>query len=340
MILNFNTKLFPFKEIILNVIFNMNNKAKNKYYALDKIHNYNNLDDINIIYKKIYNLFRQKIFLSIYQDFCNKLIKSHFSKNTIYQKIPSVRIQLPYQKSVNFHNDNFYGHGENIKNIWLPLTTVSKSNSLYYLNKKKSDSLIKQIIKDKMTIDEINKASLIKSQSLEMEYGQYFLFDSKIIHGTKINRSGRSRISIDFRFSEDGEIGLKDYSFYSNKKKNNKKIKVRKCVCYFNRSLHSNKLPSQKYQQILCLEYCSDNFLNPIILETELNGFNYFPVLKNLIQKSIVQKYRDIVIYSRNNLPINSNQKKTVLVLLKKYKINLHFVIENQVRNYIYENKL
>jgi sporadic carbohydrate cluster 2OG-Fe(II) oxygenase len=330
MILDFDNKKFNFKERILKYL---KNNLKNKNINLELIHLINDSTQINNIYTLIYSYFNTNEFKVLYDEFCYFLIKNHFISGARYQRIPSVRIQIPKSKSVNFHNDNFYGHGNNIKNIWLPITKPLKTNSLYVCNDNHSKLIINKIKKNMLTIDEINKLSLKYAKPLNIDYGQYFLFNSIMIHGTLKNIENNTRVSIDFRFVEDHNTGLKSYSFFK-KVKENKSKKISNAVSYFNKKRLDDSLPSQKYQQLICLEYCKDNNFNNLKLETELSGFNHFPVLKDLIGKSSQLKFRHLVLFSKKNLPKNKIILSEILKVCKSKKITIHLISENKQINY------
>ena len=71
-----------------------------------------------------------------------------------------------------------------------------------------------------------------------MNYGEIFLFHSKLLHGTKINEENNTRVSFDFRMLLDSlSRGRKDQSFFVdyNNFDNNLEVTImsqkRKAVC-------------------------------------------------------------------------------------------------------------
>tara|TARA_E500000178_G_scaffold342386_1_gene387511 strand:+ start:1013 stop:2011 length:999 start_codon:yes stop_codon:yes gene_type:complete len=327
MIYNYKISEYNLRKKIFAQI--KNDKITKELINFENVHKLQNKEKINNLYSLIYNYFKTEEFQKIYEKFCNEIIKKHFKKNTRYQRIPSVRIQIPGSNSVNFHNDNFYGHDENVKNIWLPITNPVNTNSLYVCSEKISRKIVKEIKKNKLSINEINKLSRKYTKPLKINYGQYYLFNSRIIHGTLKNIEKETRVSIDFRFVETNKTGLKSHHFFKKTKENYKNT-IKNCVSYFNKKKINDSLPSQKYQQLICLEYCKDNNLNNLKLETELSGFSHYPVLKDLIQNSGAKSYKQIVIFSEKNLPKNKKILNDLITLSKKKKITIHLISENK----------
>lgn len=336
MIINFNKKEFHFKKLIENIVFKeiKKNIPKNKFYLKD-LHEYISINDIPELLNKIYILFRNQLFQNEYDKLCYDLKKKFHNNKTKYQSIPSVRIHMPGMKSVEFHNDMFYGHGKNVFNYWLPITNVFKTNSMYVLSEHESNKLINKVKKDKMSIIKFNNLCEKYSEPLEIDYGQIFKFNSKLIHGTLNNNTNHTRVSIDFRMINDGDnAGLKDSTFFIKKRIGSsiKKIQKINASLYFNREGKEKILPSQKYQQLNCIEFCKEKNLSPIRLETELSGFDYYPSLFHLLLFSKKENIKDIVIYSKHNLPNSISLKRKFWETCKKYKLKVHFVLEDEVK--------
>ena len=134
---------------------------------------------------------------------------------------------------------------------------------------------------------------------------------------------------------EDDDIGLKDQSFFIAPRTRNTLSNQPKeqgvAACYFSREGIESLVPSQKYQQTLCLEYCQDNDLSPMILETELSGFNHLPSLWNLINGTWKDKFAHLVIYSKHNLSNDIVQYESIIEELKQQHIVALFVFEDEV---------
>ena len=96
-----------------------------------------------------------------------------------FQKVPTFRACLPGCRSVlEFHTDAEYGHQDAEVNCWLPFGNAWGSNSIY-----------------------------LGSVPQTVDYGQMLVFDGvHLFHGSRPNRTGVTRFSIDFRL-----IAKEDY---------------------------------------------------------------------------------------------------------------------------------
>lgn len=96
------------------------------------------------------------------------------------QPSPMWRINFHGSRAVlRFHRDQEYGQTANLINLWLPVTSVWGSNSMY--------------------VESSAGASDFKP--LELEFGQAFIFRGyDLLHGTMDNDSGSTRITCDLRF--------------------------------------------------------------------------------------------------------------------------------------------
>ena len=329
----FNNKIFNFKKIIASKLLNENVLPKGKRIKLNKLHKFLNIDEVEIAYNRIYDEFRSKKFQKLYDKFCKKIIKDNkFDKNIRYQAIPSARIHMPGMNTVNFHNDSLYGHGKKILNFWVPLTEIDKSNSLQIVDEKNSKALINEFKKNKSSIIEMNFKSRKKSKPLKMNFGEYLVFNSTVIHGAEINKTEQTRVSFDFRMvNQNDDIGVKDKSFFIKVGERNLKNKKKRTACYVSKPKNNTYLPSQKYQQIICNQYCTDQNLNPVLFETELSGFDYYPVLNDLIKGSWKNYYEHLVVFSINNFPKNKKRFNQILKKIKQKGKTLHFVLEEKI---------
>jgi hypothetical protein len=97
-----------------------------------------------------------------------------------FQAQPATRVNFHGGKAILlFHRDSEYGQTNEGINLWLPVTKVSGTNSMYV----ESD---------------VGSADFAP---LELDYGQACIFrGGELSHGTVDNDSGSTRISFDLRF--------------------------------------------------------------------------------------------------------------------------------------------
>ena len=98
-----------------------------------------------------------------------------------HQPLAMMRVNFHGSRAIlRFHNDTEYGQRPNAINIWLPVTRVYGSNSMYVES----------------------APGLADFAPVECGYGEALVFyGTELLHGTLDNMSGGTRISYDFRVS-------------------------------------------------------------------------------------------------------------------------------------------
>lgn len=97
------------------------------------------------------------------------------------QEVAMMRVNFHGSRAIlRFHKDQEYGQKPNTINVWVPVTSVYGSNSMYVES----------------------YPGLSDFTPIELECGQALMFyGTDLLHGTLDNVSGGTRISYDFRFS-------------------------------------------------------------------------------------------------------------------------------------------
>ena len=89
-----------------------------------------------------------------------------------------MRVHIPDNISVgSYHKDSDYGHPSEEINLWLPFNDSKKTSSLWLESSP-------------------NKKDF---KAFNVKYGELLIFDSRLHHGTEVNREDKSRLSMDFR---------------------------------------------------------------------------------------------------------------------------------------------
>ena len=141
-------------------------------------------------------------FLHIYTNFINNVLKPILNvKKIIVQKTPNIRFHLPNNSNIgklksdpdsnNFigvHKDRDFGHNPNEYNVIIPLTNMYDTNSFYYENEPNSNQKLE-------TYNSFN----LKTNEF------YITYLNNCIHYNKINKTNKTRVSLDFRiiFNQD-----------------------------------------------------------------------------------------------------------------------------------------
>ena len=156
----------------------------------------------NVAHQKFINNYEYEVsinkFLKMYKSFLQEVIAPLFPDRIYFQKQPTIRFNFPSSQSFKynrrFHSDIMLGHPPKEINLWFSLTDAFSSNSLRYINLEKSKLFFDEcknsydILAEKVQYDEGFKKKLdLKSHSIDIKYGQYFLFDSRCLHCTQRN---------------------------------------------------------------------------------------------------------------------------------------------------------
>ena len=214
-----NPKIYNFKNDFIDVINNIYKKKYNFQYEMKYFHkiledsryfNYNQaihmknikeigINDRNSVFYKDYHEYIDNdiTFNNIYMKFINDYVKPLYSNGNkiIVQKTPNLRLSLPdssaigknkYENEINnvigLHKDADFGHHETEINFIIPITEMFETNSVYYEPYENSHL---------PTSDFLN---------LNLKNDEYFIGNfNKLLHFNKINKTGLSRISLDFR---------------------------------------------------------------------------------------------------------------------------------------------
>ena len=116
-----------------------------------------------------------------YQNFITNELSKHITGPFIYQKTPTFRAHVPNQTAVSkwhFDSDPNHGHPDWEINIQIPLTEMKDTAATW--------------------VETV--PGLGNYQPMNMEYGEYVLFDgNRCTHGNYPNKTGKTRVSFDFR---------------------------------------------------------------------------------------------------------------------------------------------
>ena len=220
---SYDFKKFNFQKIIIKELLNLKIVAPESFKEIDSdlanLHKIipekdKEIDDneINNISKQFYT--NDKSFLKMYKSFLQEVIAPLFPDRIYFQKQPTIRFNFPSSQSFKynrrFHSDIMLGHPPKEINLWFSLTDAFSSNSLRFINLERSKLFFDEcknnydILAEKVQYDEGFKKELdLKSHSIDIKYGQYFLFDSRCLHCTQRNTTNKTRISIDIRVIQD-----------------------------------------------------------------------------------------------------------------------------------------
>jgi hypothetical protein len=202
-ILNYDTETYNFKKIICEYL----NETDLENLSIEK----NDImlegkDQSTLYHKKFYKNLDSDIdkkFKKLYDNFIISKIFPIFNEKIIYQTYPTFRLQYKRNIAVfQFHKDKDYNHSDKMVNFFLPITKCYDTNAVW-IETEEDKGDYNPIICD---------------------YGNLVMFNgANLKHGNKINLTGQTRVSLDFRI-----IKEKDYLYKEQKssKSKNKKLIV------------------------------------------------------------------------------------------------------------------
>jgi len=176
----YDNKIFNFKQQ-LEKLFNVEDLATiNSNYTL-----FERATDQNTDYhEQFYKWARTKEFIKLYDSFINTVVLPIYNEKIVYQAIPTFRICLPNNIAVGeYHKDKKYRDEDwasKVKeyNFFLPFTNAYDTNTIWVESEE-----------DKGDYAPMN-----------CNYGECIKWDgSNLTHGNEINKTGKTRVSVDFR---------------------------------------------------------------------------------------------------------------------------------------------
>lgn len=179
---NYSTKTFPFKSD-LEGLFGIDELSKlHEYLGRFDVFEQSN-EQTTIAHKIFYAHFKkldssfQKIYIKFIETFIAQIVPYKF----YYQTVPTFRLGLPGNKFVgSFHKDSLYNHKSYELNFNLSFCNYQGDAGLFSEDTPDSGCFI----------------------GMEIDYGEVMCFDHiDCMHGSKINTTGKTMVSMDFRLA-------------------------------------------------------------------------------------------------------------------------------------------
>jgi sporadic carbohydrate cluster 2OG-Fe(II) oxygenase len=192
-------------KYISSLIFNaIDQQSKKKLINLNKIHEKITIEELNN--------FRLGVISKINQD---KLLRYHYfniARESLYilagnelmmQKNINLSIQFPNDNSslLPIHSDVWSGDSPYEINLWVPLVNCYRTKSMYILEQKDYANFEKIMQKKNYSSSEdIFKLVKNKVRWLNVNYGQFLIFNQALPHGNIVNIEKETRWSMNCRF--------------------------------------------------------------------------------------------------------------------------------------------
>lgn len=173
--------------------YDFSNEIKKLYKInnLDEIHSewsgatkYDVLNDVKtdqrtVYHKHFYDNVSNTNWYPLYERFIKEVVVPIVGEPILFQKIPTFRVHQPENLAVAaYHKDSEYSHSVHEMNFFLPLTDAFGNNTIW-------------------AETEVDKGDY---QPMEANYGEMWYWSGATLrHGNKLNDTGKSRVSVDFR---------------------------------------------------------------------------------------------------------------------------------------------
>jgi hypothetical protein len=141
-------------------------------------------------------------FREAYRALARRIAKRHLSEDEIvYQRDPTLRVNVPGNRTGPFHTDAEYNHPTRSINFILAVTSMFESNTIVCESSPDARDF----------------------RHITMSPGDVFQFDGmQCMHGSLVNTTSVTRVSIDFRL-----LRVRDYDATTNERTLTSKIRFR-----------------------------------------------------------------------------------------------------------------
>jgi sporadic carbohydrate cluster 2OG-Fe(II) oxygenase len=203
------------KYISLLISNAINQQVKKKLVNLNKIHEKISIEELNNFRLGIINkINKDKLLRYHYFNIAREALYILAGNELMMQKNINLSIQFPNDNSslLPIHSDVWSGDSPYEINLWVPLVNCYGTKSMYILEQKDYANFEKIMQKKKYSSSEdIFKLVKNKVRWLNVNYGQFLIFNQALPHGNIVNVEKETRWSMNCRFKN-------FYSPYGDKK--------------------------------------------------------------------------------------------------------------------------
>lgn len=174
-IIDYDLNEFPFPEIVRN---HLNVEKLDELHLIEKHEVLTREKDQSTGFHSRYYEIGDE-FYGPYIQFLKQVIRPIIGEQLVYQKIPTFRVQLAENVAVgDFHRDREYAHHREEINFLVALTDAWDTNTIWIESEEGKEDY----------------------HPINLKVGQVAMFDgANLKHGNKINDTGKTRVSVDFR---------------------------------------------------------------------------------------------------------------------------------------------
>ena len=180
-------------------------KKNDPIFFFENLHKYINKKELNEIRILVINkINKDKLFADNYYASCKEVLDGLVGNELAMQKKINLSIQMPYEKKsmLPMHSDIYAGESPFEVVMWIPLMDVEdSSHSMFITNPKDNKVINHEVTKSKnKSISEIFKKYRKKFKFIKIKFGEVLIFTPILLHGNEVNKTNKTRISINCRF--------------------------------------------------------------------------------------------------------------------------------------------
>ena len=287
----------------------------------------------NLLKEIFFEIFVSERFIQLYKEFGQEIAFHCYghAEDTCLQLTPTPRIFFSGSHGTSMHCDYWYGHGDSVYTIWVPVLNCVPGATFYsdhhnvfnYDIKDENFSLEKFVNLEKQINSPIFEVAPPKNSS--------YIFPSSVLHASPFNYSNKTRLSFDFRISKKNDSSsnkfLDGYFQYNNKNGQYETPKhalhgktVLKYIC--------GGIDQDPFYQHICIDAFAKRFGLVITdQEAEIERYGH-PILEALLHGyALKNDYEAIIITSSKLL------KESTLEIIKNSNIKVWSAMENNFLN-------
>ena len=192
-------------DILSSIILKALQKEFNELDDLSNLHHFVSPSNVNTYRLKLFNLINKDNLFDLFTSSFEHDIKKMIGPDLIVQKSLNLSIQMPNDNDSTLftHIDAVNGDSPFQLVCWLPLTDCFETNSMFIMSHKRTMEHLKAI---KLDLNADSKQPVTtspvpnKRDYLNLKRGEAIIFNPLYLHGNSINKTDKTRLSINLRF--------------------------------------------------------------------------------------------------------------------------------------------
>jgi len=140
---------------------------------------------------------------NVYFSMASSALIEILGPDLLIQRKLNLSIQMPDDETsvLGLHMDTLSGQSPFELVMWVPFTSVSQSNGMYYFDRKTSYDIRKEMPKyEEKGLDYLRLKYWDSRKELNVNEGDVVIFSGTLFHGNVVNKTPTTRISINCRF--------------------------------------------------------------------------------------------------------------------------------------------